>query len=115
MWLLALVVTALHFLVTCGYTALSRRLPGAGDTAVQIEFAYDDGIGALRDILSQVTGAQWTVQRLHLAEPAANVDDSLVRMTLDVSGSAEPNEPAQLVAGTRGVRWVHLIGREDIE
>ncbi len=73
LWLLALVVTALHFVVTYGYTAPSRRLPGAGDTAVQIEFAYDDGIGALRDILSQVTGAQWTVQRLHLAEPAGSV------------------------------------------
>ncbi len=115
LWLLALVVTALHFVITFGFTAISHRLPGSRDTAASLELSYDDGIGALRDILAQVTRAGWSVQGLQLGEASVDeADHKLVRLVLEVSGADQPDRLIQLVGGTTGVRSVDLVSEEEL-
>ena len=115
LWLLALVVTALHFVLTYGYTALAHRLPGSRDTAAQLELVYDDGVGALRDILAQATLAGWSVQGLQLGNtPEADTGAKLVHMVLEVSGSDQPNRLLQAVGATAGVRSVNLLVQEEL-
>jgi putative Mg2+ transporter-C (MgtC) family protein len=115
LWLLALIVTALHFIVTYGYTLVTRRIPGSQETAAQLEFTYRDGRGVLRQVLSIVTEAHWTIRRLGLGEPVDDDGKNLVRVTIEVSGSADPSSLLQLIGDAKGVRFVSFVAQEDLD
>jgi putative Mg2+ transporter-C (MgtC) family protein len=115
LWLLAIIVTALHFLVTYGYTIVTHRIPGSQDTAVQLEFAYKDGRGVLRELLTLVTQAGWTIRRLTVGDPVEEEGKHIVRVSIDVSGSGEPGTLLSLVGDARGVRSVNFVAQEDLD
>ncbi len=51
LWVLALVVTGLHFVIAIGLTGTARRLPGPRVAQLHVEVVYVDGLGVLRLIL----------------------------------------------------------------
>jgi putative Mg2+ transporter-C (MgtC) family protein len=65
--LLAIVVTALHFIIVLGYTALLAHLPGAAVTQ-QLLVAYRDRQGVLRRLLSECAQHRWSVVGLTTLE-----------------------------------------------
>jgi putative Mg2+ transporter-C (MgtC) family protein len=112
LWLLALVVTALHFVIAYGLRAVSMRLPGSRNAEIQLEVVYEDGRGLLRGILSSITGSGWAVQR---AEPQAPGPGGTAVLTLELAGAANPDPLVAALADIDGVRSVQLIGESDLE
>lgn len=43
LWVLALVVTGLHFVIAIGLTGIARRLPGSRVAQLHVEVVYVDG------------------------------------------------------------------------
>jgi putative Mg2+ transporter-C (MgtC) family protein len=115
LWLIAIIVTALHFIVTYGYTAVTHRIPGSFDTSVQLDFAYKDGKGVLREVLAQVTGAGWVIRRLAMGEPQEEDGKNVVHVSIEVSGSGEPSRLLEEVGEARGVRSVSFVAQEDLD
>ncbi len=62
--ILALIVTAGHFVVVFGFPYLVRRLPKSRWTPSGLRVAYEDGRGILRDILVICTKGDFAVSRL---------------------------------------------------
>jgi putative Mg2+ transporter-C (MgtC) family protein len=92
--LLALVVTAMHFVVVIGYTELTRRLPrGSG-----LRIVYYDGRGILRDVLATATSRGFAV-----ASVATERDTDRVALTLDVQGRGSLNDLATALDELDGV------------
>ena len=112
LWILALVVTALHFVVTYGYTRLARLIPGTQDTAVQIELVYIEGEGVLRRILATITSEHWRVNRL---VPREHKDERVTAVAVALGGSSDPAPLLAQLAALDGVRGVQLIAQEDLE
>jgi putative Mg2+ transporter-C (MgtC) family protein len=106
---LAVVVTALHFVIVLGYTSLIRLMPGADRAATGLRVIYEDGRGVLRDVLAACTERGWSVTSL-AADSAAVADDlqalvaddprprRLVGVALALSGPGATNAPAVLAA-----------------
>jgi putative Mg2+ transporter-C (MgtC) family protein len=115
LWLIAIIVTALHFIVTYGYTAVTRRIPGTLDTSVQLDFAYKDGKGVLREVLALVTTTGWVIRRLSMGEPQDEDGKNIVHVSIEVSGSGEPAGLLQQVGEARGVRTVSFVAQEDLD
>jgi putative Mg2+ transporter-C (MgtC) family protein len=63
---LAVVVTALHFVVTLGFTAAIPRLPSRLRGAVRVHVVYEQGGGVLRDILAVCSDHRWSVHAMSL-------------------------------------------------
>ncbi|AMM20424.1 hypothetical protein AX769_10020 [Frondihabitans sp. PAMC 28766] len=115
LWLLAVIVTALHFIITYGYSIVTRRVAGSPETALQLELTYKDGKGALREVLSRVTDASWSVRRLAVGEPHDEEIKNIVHLTIEVSGSGDPGELLTAISEARGVRSVDLATQEDLD
>lgn len=111
LWVLALVVTALHFLVVYGFTALTRRLPGARDAQLQIEVVYEDGRGLLREVLPRLTAGGWTVSRVESQEASRG----LVAVTVQLNGPSDDGRLVEVLSGIDGVRSVHVLSDDDRE
>jgi putative Mg2+ transporter-C (MgtC) family protein len=109
LWLLAIAVTVLHFVITYGLRAISRLLPG-GDARVQISVVYDDGRGLLRTILATITGQGWSVQEAGQEE---EVGDGRTGLHLGLSGRHSPGGLVAELSSVPGVRSVHLLTEED--
>lgn len=120
--LLAVVVTALHFVIVLGYTQLIRRLPGADRAAACFSIIYEDGQGVLRDVLAACTAHGWSITSL-VSDSAALSDDlqvlvadkpapqRLVGVTLELLGSGAANAAVALAA----VGGVVRVDRRDDE
>jgi putative Mg2+ transporter-C (MgtC) family protein len=115
LWLLAIVVTALHFVVTYGYSLVSRRVGGAPESAAQIDISYRDGKGILRDVLARVTDAKWVVSRVALGEPRVEEGENFVDLALTVSGSTDVADLVRIVSEADGVRTVTVASQEDLD
>jgi putative Mg2+ transporter-C (MgtC) family protein len=75
--LLALYVTAMHFVIVLGFTAITARLPrGTG-----LRIVYTDGRGILREVLAEATRRGFAVVRVATDRHGADV-----ALTLDVQG-----------------------------
>ncbi|WP_334137683.1 MgtC/SapB family protein [Corynebacterium variabile] len=109
LWLLALTVTLLHFVITYGLRALSRILPG-GDTRVQISVVYDDGRGLLRGILTAITDHGWSVQE---AGQRTDLDDDRTGLHLGLTGRHSPDDLVASLSGMPGVQSVRVLTEED--
>lgn len=112
LWLLAVVVTALHFVITFGFQLFGRMLPGGIDRQVQVKVVYVDGRGLLRDVLATVTGDGWSVRR------AAQRDDragETVSVTLELEGTHDPHHVVAELTAIDGVRDVQLYRENELE
>lgn len=108
---LAVVVTALHFVVTLGFTTLAPRLPGRFRGAVRVHVVYEHGAGVLRDILAVCSAHQWSVQEMsvdpeqrgseltRLADPTAG---GVVGVAFTLFGP-QANQAVHELAGVDGV------------
>lgn len=112
LWLLAMVVTALHFVVAYGFTAIVRRVPGNRQTAAQIEVVYVDGKGLLKNLLDVTTASGWYVSRLVPRDPPEKGDAAIV---VDLRGSHDPTELVSSIGGIEGVRSVQLVSEDDLD
>ena len=101
LWLLALVVTAGHFIVVFGYTALGSRLPTSRFSESGVRVVYEDGRGVLRDVLAESTSRGFAIARVgtqHLHTTPATV-----AVTLAVQGAGSVNDLAVALDGVDGV------------
>lgn len=64
--LLALLVTAGHFLVVFGFTPLAAHIPRSKYTPSQLLITYRDGKGVLREVLAECTARNFLVSRLSI-------------------------------------------------
>jgi len=111
LWLLAVAVTALHFAVAYGYTAVTRRLPGSREGQMQLEVVYEDGRGLLREVLPRITSSGWTVSR---AEPHP-AGQGMAALVVEVNGPPEDGRLVAALSGIDGVRSVQLLAENDLE
>jgi putative Mg2+ transporter-C (MgtC) family protein len=111
LWLLAIAVTALHFAIAYGLTAVARLLPRGRDTQLQLEVVYLDGRGLLRDVLTAITGNGWVVSRTdhHSAKQGETA------VLLEVSGPDDVSRLIDLLTGIDGVNSVQLVSENDLE
>jgi putative Mg2+ transporter-C (MgtC) family protein len=112
LWLLAVVVTAGHFLIVFGFTPLahriSRQLPGARS----LRLTYVDGQGVLRRALAECTSRGFAVRELVTSdeelEPREELDGTRrVSVRLVVEGPGSATDLAAVLADVDGVLAVH--------
>jgi putative Mg2+ transporter-C (MgtC) family protein len=106
--LIALVVTAAHFVVVLAYPLIERRLPRTSGTEATISVIYRQNKGILRTILAECHAHGFAVTGVHTRDD----DDDLtareaVEVTLELEGAEAPSElgaSLQEVAGVLEVR-----------
>lgn len=109
LWLLALVVTALHFVIAYGLTGLARRLHGGRESELQLEVIYADGRGLLRELLPAVTSSGWTVGRVQPVPASAGS----AGVALDLSGSGARDQLIATLSGIEGVDTVQVLAEDE--
>lgn len=111
LWLLACVVTALHFVSVVGLSALQTKMPIAHSTSAVIQVTYEDGVGALREALAVVTDHRWHV---HGVKEEA-VDGGRVTVEIELRGSSNIGEIVTPLSRIQGIRSVNVLSEEDFE
>jgi putative Mg2+ transporter-C (MgtC) family protein len=89
LFLLAITVTVMHFLIVLGFTSFARRLTTRLRGSVRVHVVYEDGRGVLRQLLQACDAHRWQLTALTADAPGAPL------------GSPESLSPA--VAGHVGV------------
>ncbi len=104
LWLLALIVTAAHFVVVLVYPAISRRLPRSGHTEALAHVVYSRREGILRHILATCTDEGLAVTGIRTREdrPDLKARDA-VEVTLELQGAADPIHVAAALHEIDGV------------
>lgn len=111
LWLLAIVVTALHFVTAYGLRAVSRRLPGEV-SELHIEIVYADGHGLLRQIIEAITTGGWTIRQ---ARPQDVDVTGTAGLILEVAGGGRTETLVATLADIGGVRQVQVLSDDDAE
>ncbi|HEX7354642.1 MAG TPA: MgtC/SapB family protein [Mycobacteriales bacterium] len=106
--LLALLVTALHFVVVYGYTVLTHHLPGAR-SALRLRIDYEDGRGLLRTILATCTRRGWSVQNL-AADDSGGAPH--VTVALGLHGRGDAGEVVAALSEIDGVLSIDMADDE---
>jgi putative Mg2+ transporter-C (MgtC) family protein len=104
--LLALLVTAGHFVIVYGFTPLARRLSRAVPGTHQVRLTYRDGEGVLRRALAACTSRGFVVRELTTApDPWDGRDDGTQRVSLrlTVEGRGTATELAAWLSDVDGV------------
>jgi putative Mg2+ transporter-C (MgtC) family protein len=109
--LLAVVVTAGHFVIAYGFTPIAHRLSGRRAGVHQLRMTYRDGEGVLRRALAQCTGRGFTVSELSTGEPEGEdalrgrggTVTRLVAVRLTVEGVGTATDLAACLADVDGV------------
>lgn len=101
---LAVVVTALHFVIVLGFTPLTKRITARLSGVVQLHIGYVESVGVLSRILAICEGHQWALSSL-TKDPGGGVF-----MTL--SGAGIRHAPSA-IAGVDGVTSVRRIEDAD--
>ncbi|HEY9414643.1 MAG TPA: MgtC/SapB family protein [Pseudonocardia sp.] len=90
---LALVVTALHFVSVLGYTPVGRWISTRSHAERGYTLTYEDGRGVLRELLTSCTTHRWTVHSVAIISDRHGFDPSgaqdgrdLVAVSLALSG-----------------------------
>lgn len=110
LWLLAIVVTALHLVIVLGFTRLGRWLPGA-DTVVDLAVTYRVGSGGLRAVLQSATAAGWQVGAVAAEQP----DDETVAVTLSLRGRGRPDDLLARAGDATGVTGIRVIDDDELD
>jgi putative Mg2+ transporter-C (MgtC) family protein len=111
---LALVVSALHFVAIFGFSALARRLPGSRTVVAQVRVEYVDGRGALRGLISACTRAGWTVTTLQ-HESVSEDDPARVRVVLGLAGTRSTHQLVEVLAEVDGLLRAEPLEEEETE
>ncbi|VEI02345.1 putative Mg(2+) transport ATPase [Acidipropionibacterium jensenii] len=112
LWVLAVAVTAMHFLITFGFNALERILPTRGRGLIHLDVTYCDGLGLLRTLLSSITRAGWAVER---AVPRSRHASGSARLILELEGPRQTEALMSGLADLEGVLSVEVLPEVDIE
>ncbi len=115
---LALVVTALHFVVVLGYTQLSSWIAARGTAELDFTVVYEDGRGVLRTFLAACTAHGWNVTSLSAlggrpvpAELTADHGSDLVAVAVTLSGPGV----AQAAGALGALEGVVRVDRGEVE
>jgi putative Mg2+ transporter-C (MgtC) family protein len=113
---LALAVTAGHFIVVLGFPFIAERLPRSKWTPSLLQVTYQDGKEILRDVLVKCTQHGFTVSNLQVertpvpAEPRNTADsppppsgEGTVTVALEVQGTGSVSKLAAKLADIDGV------------
>lgn len=84
--LLALLVTALHFVIVFGYTPLGRLVADRGFTERSVTITYEDGRGVLRNIIGTCTSHSWTIRSMGVLESHRATGPGQVTVNLIIAG-----------------------------
>ncbi|MGW4796281.1 MgtC/SapB family protein [Nonomuraea sp. NPDC004297] len=112
LWLLAVAVTAGHFLVVFAFTPLVGLLPRSRFTLSRLHVTYLDGRGALRRVLSICTGKGFVIAELSMERHRERREPHLVSIWLVVQGAGPID---QLIAEVAEVEGVRAVASADIE
>jgi putative Mg2+ transporter-C (MgtC) family protein len=93
LWLLALVVTAGHFVVVLVFPRLAALLPSSRFAVQDLSVVYEDGRGVLRDVLGELTGRGFAIVQVR----ARHVDDGR-RATVVAELEVQGQPPVERVA-----------------
>lgn len=115
LWVLALLVTGLHFVIVFGFTGLSRRLAGVTDTAVQVDVAYLDGRGVLRQLLDALTREGWRIGRLVGRGTVVDRGVDVVSVRMELVGRAGADHVIASLGAVEGVRDVAVVTEDDLD
>lgn len=103
LWLLAVVVTAGHFLVVFAFTPLAARLPRSKYTPVRLHLTYLDGKGVLRQVLTICTERGFAVNEMSVERVDERGTRRPVSIWLQLQGAGPVGELATAVADVDGV------------
>jgi putative Mg2+ transporter-C (MgtC) family protein len=105
--ILALTVTAGHFVVVFGFPYIASRLPRSRWSPSLLQVCYQDGREVLREVLVRCTQQNFTVSRLQVEkESAANLQDGAdrtVTVALEVQGIGSVSKLAAKLADIDGM------------
>jgi len=87
LWLLAVLVTAGHFLVVLAFTPVAARLPRSKYALSRVRLTYLDGRGVLRLALAECTRRDFTVGELSIEQRGEDDQARTVSVWLSVQGS----------------------------
>lgn len=105
--LLALFVTAAHFVVVLGFPKLVRRLPRRARGEAVAHIAYRRGQGSLRAVLAACTDQGFTVTGIRTREDGTDREPGIARVSLDLEGAA--TTPIDLAASLEEVEGVVAV------
>jgi putative Mg2+ transporter-C (MgtC) family protein len=97
--LLAIVVTAGHFVVVFLFPAIAARLPVSGEVPYGLRVVYEDGRGILRSILSTATTEGFAISGL----ATHRVEGGAVAVALEVQSRRPVEDLAVVLDGIDGV------------
>jgi putative Mg2+ transporter-C (MgtC) family protein len=114
LFLLALLVTAAHFVVVLGFPKIARRLPRTARAEAVAHIAYRRGQGTLRAIVAACTDQGFAVTGIHTRENGRDREPGIARVSLDLEGAAAtPIDLAASLEEVEGVIEVRAI--QDLE
>lgn len=112
---LALLVTAMHFVVVGAFPPLAARLPGSRFGPTRVELTYADGRGVLRVALAECTTRGFAVRHLDSGRTEApEGSPALVSVVLDLTGRSSVPSLAAALSEIDGVQTVST-GRDTAE
>ena len=90
--ILALAVTAAHFIVVFIYPRLAARLPRSSYLAFGLRAVYEDGRGILREILAESTRLGYTIVRVDTHQLEHEVRGlAAIAVNLEIQGQPTPD------------------------
>jgi putative Mg2+ transporter-C (MgtC) family protein len=113
--ILALVVTAAHFVIVFLYPALAARLPRSSYLGFGLRVAYEDGRGILRQIITQSTELGLSIHRLatQQIEGGQIAGAPAVAVTFEVRGKPSIDELTLALDKIEGVFGVETTDFAD--
>lgn len=109
LWLIAIVVTALHFVTVFAYTALARHLPGSRASVSRLQILYTDGRGALRTILGRLTSEGWRVEELVALPDSQQLPEGLVGVVIRAAGPSGSESIVESLTRVADVASVSVV------
>jgi putative Mg2+ transporter-C (MgtC) family protein len=110
LWVLAVVVTAGHFLVVFGFAPIAARLPRSKYAPSRIRLTYVDGRGVLRRALAVCTEQRFTMGELTVDHRASEENPGTAGVWLNVHGTGSV---ANLTASLAEVDGVLAVTGDD--
>jgi putative Mg2+ transporter-C (MgtC) family protein len=107
--ILAVAVTAGHFIIVFGFPAITRRLPRAAYNATQIQLTYEGGRGTLRNALATCSRRGFSVSNVVVEKTADDGDgkNDVVSVALIIEGRGDAKALADELGMVDGALTVH--------
>jgi putative Mg2+ transporter-C (MgtC) family protein len=112
---LALFVTAVHFLIVLGFAPLAARIPGSTRSPAWLRLDYEDGRGVLRTALASITGMGYNVVDLSAEHDHEPGHPGTVTVHLTVQGQRPVLDLATALSEIDGVQRVSTTQDDNVE